>query len=204
MSDFAQSGIDVKVDVTGTVNIGSEVSVTNFPTTQQVAGNVTATVAFPANMQMWQTGPVGMSASVTLPVWQAGPIGVTGSTALQVWQAGTVGMSGSVTVGAYATSATGSFVAPPSFTATLSLVTGSGIASTVLNANANRLGAIFQCDITNPGAFLLSLGATATTGSFVTRLPAGSYYELPFRYLGLISQISDIAGAGILHVTELT
>jgi hypothetical protein len=71
---------------------------------------------------------------------------------------------------------------------------------TIATASTGRLG----CTIFNvgPGNLHISLGTTASTSVFTTRLSAGDYYEVPFNYTGLIQGI--FATAGTAEVTELS
>lgn len=81
------------------------------------------------------------------------------------------------------------------------------INTTLLAANADRIGATFQNNsVTN---LFLKLGATAGIGagteSFTVRIVPNAYYEVPFGYTGIIDGIWDGADAtGEVLVTELT
>src|SRR5579885_324320 len=75
-------------------------------------GMITANV--PQPLEVWQSGPVGVSASVNLPVWQTGVVGVSGTVSVsnfpanqQVWTAGPVGVSASVQLPVYSTGPVG-------------------------------------------------------------------------------------------------
>ena len=96
------------IGVSGTVTVGNQISVNNFPATQAVSGTVTSIVGnWPATL--------GVSASVPLQIWSAGTIGVSGtitvspavtqtaqnvssSSGLRVWNDSAVGVSGTVGV----------------------------------------------------------------------------------------------------------
>jgi hypothetical protein len=72
---------------------------------------------------------------------------------------------------------------------------------TIAPTNGNRIG----CTIFNsgPGNLHVTLGtATTSTSAFTIRLSAGDYYEVPFRYTGLIGGI--FATAGTAEVTQLS
>lgn len=105
------------VGVSGSINVSSQVSVNNYPATQNISGTVASVI------QNWPA-VLGMSASVPLNVWNAGAVGISGSVTLgsqvsvnnfpavqsvsgsvqgipggvpvQVWSAGTIGISGTV------------------------------------------------------------------------------------------------------------
>lgn len=86
-------------------------------------------------------------------------------------------------------------------TATLSNVASSATNVTVLAANTARLGATVFNDST--AILYLKMGATASTTSFTVKVTAGSYYEVPFGYSGVLDGIWDVA-TGNARVTELT
>ncbi|PIG90823.1 hypothetical protein [Gloeocapsopsis sp. IPPAS B-1203] len=71
----------------------------------------------------------------------------------------------------------------------------------LLASNANRLGAIFYNFSTSK--LYLKLGMNASTTSFTVLLNSEDYYELPFRYVGVIHGIWE-QQTGNLLVTELT
>lgn len=73
---------------------------------------------------------------------------------------------------------------------------------TVLASNANRLGATVFND--SDQALYLKLGATASTTSFTVKMAAGSYYEVPFNYTGIIDGIWAADSTGAARVTEVT
>lgn len=80
-------------------------------------------------------------------------------------------------------------------TSTVTSVNDTASNTTLLSANANRLGATIYNDSTV--ALYLKLGATASLTSFTVKMAAGSYYEVPFGYTGIIDGIwaSDASGA---------
>lgn len=87
-------------------------------------------------------------------------------------------------------------------------VDASPVSTTLLAANANRLGATFYNNSTTD--LYLVLGATASTETFTIKMAAGGYYELPFHYVGAVAGIWPSASAGTgtadgeVQVTELT
>ena len=86
--------------------------------------------------------------------------------------------------------------------ATANLTNVSVLASsvTVLASNTSRKGAIIVNDSTVN--VYLKFGSTASTTSYVAKLTAGSYYEIPFSYNGIITGIGDSA-TGTYRVTEI-
>ena len=91
-----------------------------------------------------------------------------------------------------------------SSTATLSSVGVSASSTTVLAANANRLGAIIMNDST--AVLYLKFGTTASTSSFTYKISGGETLELPTQpvYTGIIAGIWASDAGGNARVTELT
>lgn len=87
-----------------------------------------------------------------------------------------------------------------SATPTQSSVASSATNVTVLALNANRLGATVYNDSTQ--ILYLKLGATASTTSHTIQMAAGSYYEVPFAYTGIIDGLWASAN-GNARVTEV-
>lgn len=87
-------------------------------------------------------------------------------------------------------------------TATLSNVSDTASSTTLLASNVNRLGAIIYNDSTV--ALYLKLGATASLTSFTIKMVAGSFYEVPFNYTGIIDGIWASNASGAARITELT
>ena len=109
-------------------------------------------------------------------------------------------VSGSVSIGNFpATQETRE--AQPT-TATVTSVPGSVTSVTLLASNTNRRQAMIHNDSTTSVLFV-KFGAGAAATSFTTRLPAGSFFELPWPiYTGLISGVWDVA-TGNARITEL-
>jgi len=77
------------------------------------------------------------------------------------------------------------------------------VVTTLLVANAARLGAMIFNDAGT--RLFVKLGAGATTANFTVRLDGFSYFELPFPvYTGIITAIRAAGPAGSAQVTELT
>lgn len=87
-------------------------------------------------------------------------------------------------------------------TATLSNVNDTNVSTTLLAANANRLGATIHNDST--AVLYVKFGATASTTSFTVKMVADAYYEVPFWYTGRIDGIWASDASGAARVTELT
>jgi hypothetical protein len=119
--------------ISGTVTLGSQVSVNNFPATQNISGSVGAAspsgfwftggtqVSGNVNLGNWPA-TIGVSASATLPVSQQGQISVnnfpavqavsgtlsiTTTTPLQVWSEGPLGVTASVQLPVFSTGPVG-------------------------------------------------------------------------------------------------
>ncbi|OUL34104.1 hypothetical protein [Nostoc sp. 106C] len=86
-------------------------------------------------------------------------------------------------------------------TSTPTTVASSTTSGTILAANSSRRGATIWNDST--ATLYLEFGATATTAAFTAKLSAGGYFEVPFRYTGVISGIWSAANGNAL-VRELT
>lgn len=89
-------------------------------------------------------------------------------------------------------------------TGTITSVVSATASTSLLAANANRLGAVFYNDST--ATLFLALSATASTTAYTVQLAAGSFYELPDLgtiYTGAVTGIWSAAN-GSVKVTELT
>lgn len=88
--------------------------------------------------------------------------------------------------------------------AAVTSVASTASSTTILAANANRIGAMVHN--TDANALFLKFGATATaTTSFTVKIPADGYYEFPHPvYRGIVDGIWASNGAGDAVVTELT
>ena len=91
---------------------------------------------------------------------------------------------------------------PRASSSAITSVNDTATSTTLLASNANRLGAMVYNDSTVD--LYLKLGATASTSSFTVKMVAGSYFEVPFGYAGIIDGIwsSDASGKALL--TELS
>jgi hypothetical protein len=85
-------------------------------------------------------------------------------------------------------------------TATTSNVASSASSTTLLSANADRLGAMILND--SDEILYVKLGATASTTSFTVKMESQTYYEVPFDYTGIIDGIWAAAD-GFARVTEV-
>lgn len=86
-------------------------------------------------------------------------------------------------------------------TATTTQVTSVATSTTVLAANANRLGATIYNDSTKK--LFTKFGTTASATDFTILIDPGAYYEVPFNYTGRIDGIWASAN-GAARVTEVT
>jgi hypothetical protein len=87
---------------------------------------------------------------------------------------------------------------------TVTTVPAAAVATTLLLANAARLGAIIENG--SASRFLyVKLAAGVTSSSYTVRLGPRSYFELPFPiYIGLIEGVWTAGVGGFAVVTELT
>jgi hypothetical protein len=81
-------------------------------------------------------------------------------------------------------------------------VSDTASSTTLLAANANRLGAAVYNDSTVD--LYLKLGTTASLTSFTVKMIPGAYYEVPFSFTGEISGIWASDASGAARVTELS
>jgi hypothetical protein len=160
----------------------SSVTVSNFPATQTVNGAVTVSNTPGTQLEVYSGQALGVSGTVSIGNFP---------TVQFVANQQTVGVSGSVKT------------QPVSCTTATSSSATVTTTSQLLASNTNRLGAFFQTNPLNTGILLLGFGASPITGSFNVMMPAGSYYEVPFGYLG---SIWGVAQSGFAQVwwTELT
>jgi len=90
-----------------------------------------------------------------------------------------------------------------------STVTQSSVAeiltnTTLLAANPSRLGCTVYNETVSSNLYL-KMGVTASLTSYTVKLTPGAYWELPFRYIGQIDGIWDVADAGgSARITEMT
>jgi hypothetical protein len=168
----------------------------------------TGTAANPLRVDPTGTTPQPVTGTVTANqgtpavVGNAWPIKVTDgvSTAGIATTAPTANAPGLVVRVAGAISVT--FSQPATGTVTSVSVTSTTTATTLLAANANRLGASFW----NDGAQVVyvRLSAGATTALFTVRISNKGFYELQFpAYTGIVTGIVA-AGVAVVLVTELT
>lgn len=87
-------------------------------------------------------------------------------------------------------------------TGTSSSVNDSATSVTLLAANANRRGASFYND--SSATLYLKCGSTASLTSFTIPVEPRGYYELPFKYAGIIDGIWSSAAGGAVRITEFT
>jgi len=94
--------------ITGSINstvvFPSEISVANFPAVQAVSSSspsgfwYAGTAGVSGTVQVYTSGPQGVSASAQLPIFSTGPMGVTASAQIPVFNTGLVGVSGTVSI----------------------------------------------------------------------------------------------------------
>lgn len=89
-----------------------------------------------------------------------------------------------------------------SSTGTTTSVNDTASSTTLLAANANRLGASVFNDSTVD--LYLKCGATASLTSFAIKIAPGGMYEIPFGYTGIIDGIWASDASGAARITEYT
>jgi hypothetical protein len=88
-----------------------------------------------------------------------------------------------------------------SSTSTPSSVSAGTTSATILAANSNRIGATIWNNST--ANLFIDLDSAVSATDFSAKISPGGYYELPFRYTGIITGIWDAANGNAL-VRELT
>lgn len=218
----APVGITGPVGVTGAVRVVGPVGVTGpvgltGPLQQILApvgvtgpvvatGYVGITGSVRVNNPIGVTGPVGLTGPlqrVNEPVGITGPVGVTGvvqvlqptSSALNARVVG-IGTGGVPTGGILTVQET------TAGTSSVSSVAGSVSATTVLAANSARLGAVVYND-TNKTMYL-KLGSSPSTSSYTVQILRDGYFEVPYKYTGILTAVWDTGVSGNALVTEFT
>lgn len=139
---------------------------------------------------------------------QQDPSATSNAAALQAIKDNTAPLSGNATllqaIKDNTALAAAKMVAAPTAAATTAQTLAAATAKQVLASNPSRLGAVFQNDTGQ--TVLLGFGAgTAGASSYAVKIIAGGYYELPFRFTGVVSAYSATASAAPhLLVTELS
>lgn len=77
-----------------------------------------------------------------------------------------------------------------------------GAVQTVWAANTSRRGGTIYNDHATNNLYV-KLGAAAATNSFTVKMVAGSYYEIPAGYTGIVTAIMS-AASGNIAATEIT
>ena len=83
-----------------------------------------------------------------------------------------------------------------------SSVPQSAVSVVLLAANAARLGMTIENNST--ANLFVQFGPVAAIPGFAVKMIPGSYFEMPFGYVGVLSGIWDAAGGGTAEVTEET
>lgn len=92
-------------------------------------------------------------------------------------------------------------VESPAASSSVTSVASSATNVTLLAANSSRKFATFFNDSTQ--VLYLKFGATASSSSYTVQIPGGGYYEIPYRYTGIIDGIWASAN-GNARITELS
>ncbi|BBD60597.1 hypothetical protein NIES2109_33960 [Nostoc sp. HK-01] len=88
-----------------------------------------------------------------------------------------------------------------SSTATSSTVTAATTSGTIIAANSSRRGVTIWNNST--ANLYIDFDSSASTTDFAVKIAAGGYYEMPFKYTGVISGVWDAVNGNAL-VRELT
>ncbi|MHC5833240.1 MAG: hypothetical protein ACYT04_98950, partial [Nostoc sp.] len=86
-------------------------------------------------------------------------------------------------------------------TSTPTTVASTTSSQVLLAANSTRKGATIWNDST--ATLFIEFGATASVSAFIAKLFSSGYYEVPFKYTGVISGIWSAANGNAL-IRELT
>jgi len=181
-------------------------SLTNAYTVLYDSSDVeTGTAANPLRVDPTGTTPQPVTGTVTAnqgtpaAVANAWPIEVTDGTNTAAVTNAAPGAGAFGLVVRVAGSISATFTQPS--TGTITAVNVAVATTTILAANASRLGAILY---NNDGTTYVALAAGATSANFTVRLTANSYYEVPFPvYTGIITGSAG-AGTNTVYATELT
>jgi hypothetical protein len=87
-------------------------------------------------------------------------------------------------------------------TASVTSVSQSNTSVTLLAANANRVGAILMNIASH--TLYVKFGTGASSSSFTVQLSKDSYYEVPFKYAGIITGCWSSNGNSSVLITEIT
>jgi hypothetical protein len=87
---------------------------------------------------------------------------------------------------------------------TITSVPQSAVSVVLLAANAARLGATFFNRSASDFLYLKLDGSAASVLSFTVRIGPNGFYEVYPNYVGVVTGIWNVAGAGFCTATELT
>jgi hypothetical protein len=180
-----QSAVPVS-DGGGSITVDGAVSVSNFPATQPVS---VAALPLPAGAATEATLATRLTeATFTARVPTLGQKTAAASSPVVL-------ASDQPALNVIATAP-----APPA-TASVASVAASITSVTIVASNTARKGATVQND--SASALYLKLGTAATTSSYTCLMAAGSYYEVPYGYTGIITG-AWASATGAARVTEVS
>ena len=176
--------------VSGTVSVGNQVSVNNFPATQNVSGTVIAQVTFPANQQVWEAGPVGVTGSVSITNSE---LAVSNFPAVQA-------VSGNVAI-AYQIGVTGStFVTT---TGSLAVAPGTGVTFPVSIASTVNVAQQGQLSVNNfPAIQAVSGTVTSIIGNWPSTLGVSASFPLSVFNAGTVGVSGSVSISGQVSVNN--
>lgn len=199
------TGSSAPLWVTGAVDIGNPVAVTDGGGSLTVDGTVAVTDG---------GGSITVDGTVNVgnfPTTQSVDIGsvangvvftVTGTVTSQINQVVSVSNGGPIGASYDPLYVTGSFTAnfDPSTSATVTPVSSSATVVTLQAANGARRG-LTVYNSSNKSLYL-KLGSAAALDSFTVRMTPQGYFEVPGNYTGIVTGIWDSAN-GFAYVTEI-
>ena len=174
------------------------VSWDNISGTQVGGGDIFTSATLPGSYRFTVAGFDLLRVDVTLT---SGSITINGKSSNAVNASKIVKLATSgLTIGALAagTNNIGTVNLSKAATATVTPVPSAVTATTLLAANAARLGAAFFNDST--ALLYLKWGAAPSTASYTVKVAAGQYYELPgpFVYSGIVTGVWAAANGNVL------
>lgn len=195
----------------GTNNIG-DVDILSVPAPLSTTGGGTEATALRVTLANDSTGVLsvddnGGSLTVDTPQLPAALVGSRLDTNVGAWLGATTptvgqkAMAASIPVVLASDQTTVVVAEQKSSTATHTNVVSSITSVTLLASNAARRGATVYND-SNQDLFV-KLGATASATSFMVKIDANGYLEVPFGYTGVIDGIWNVAN-GFARVVEFT
>ena len=201
--------VPLQVYNAATVGVSGTVGVNNFPATQNISGTVGAFIQnWPPLQGVSGTVNIGTAPQLQIfnfPATQAvsGTVNITSGTLAAVLKG--INTQASAADNALVVALSPASAQTRAATPTITSVVGIATSTTILAANAARLGAI----ITNSSTAILYLrygssAAANSAGNYTIAVPiSGGSHEVPYGYTGQITGIWASAN-GFANITEIT